>query len=273
MLGQTFENNKSRSSFRPTVYGLKFKNEDDAAVDRTQIEFSMFNNVIKIGIHPLVKSQGDEYARPDRNTGGLIYLTPIKADMFSQIIEKFIAEEEKIPEKDRARLSNPYSGYEIPSKNGTISIVSGKDIGATEPCIVIAKTNENTGLPEATYAYQVKTKYHYAISQHDQKTGEFQEDTESFKYIELKHIMWQLRDFARAQNGAYAHAASDTIQAQFDFVNENLGKIAGSMGVTLASSNASSGSSRSYFDRNRGTTASSEQRPHTEQTIEDILGA
>ena len=125
-LGQTYDNNKNEA-YRPTVYGISMSNTGESAVDKTQLSFSMWKGTIKVQIAPMVKaSSSDDFPKADRDSAASIYLSPSKAYMLSQIMRKCLDDIKAFP----------LDGYSINAGGGLITISSGKDFGAKNPCIV-----------------------------------------------------------------------------------------------------------------------------------------
>lgn len=244
-LGQTYD----KEDFRPSVYGIAFRNDSDKAVDRTMISFSMWASTIKISIVPLVQEATKEFMTPNYEAAGSIWLTPSKAMIFANVISKFLEEMKLNPDK-----KNPYSGWAVFTKHGMIGIFDSKDMGSTAPCIVFKKVNANSGKVESSYAYEIKADGYDVIHSFNENTGTFSRNTEMFQYTELIMIIQQLEDYARASNNAYAFSVADSLAYGLNQLQENIVRIGKNMGIDMImpkGSKTGGGSSKAFFDKNR----------------------
>lgn len=214
----------------PTIYGYSFFNKE-SIVSKTMMQFSMWKTTLKIAIYPLIESDSDE-VKYDRKNGCAIFLIPSKAKMFAELLKGF----KENPKK--------YSGMSIPSGQGLITIVSGdyfnkKDAG---PCIIIRKVNGQTGQVELSYAFETRMKLHSIVTNYDETTGKFDQDTDMFKYLDLDMMITQLDSYYQAMSNSYAFSTIDNMYPYLD-------KIASKLGVDL-NSNLNGGSfNKSYFNR------------------------
>lgn len=252
-LGDSNYKNNQDKMYRPTVYGMAFANTSETAIDQSLLSFSMWKNTIKISIASKLNSNSSkDYVQWDRDNAGCIYLTPVRASMFADILEKFIEEPSK------------YTGYGIASGKALISVSDGSDGGKPGHwCIIIRLVNESTGKCEKVYGYEIKKNYE-AIYGYD-NTGNFKTDTDIFMEKEIRMIIYQLRDYSRAANNAYAFTVLDSFSWVNDHTRSALAKIAGACGVDLGAKGTSSGSSKSYFGNQ-----SSIQNTNKQTVVNDI---
>ena len=266
-LGQTM----TRESYRPSVYGVSFRNESSTAVDRTMISFSMWASTIKVSIYPLVEDTLNQTIAPDFDGGGAIWLTPSKAMIFADVIKKFTNELQLNPEK-----KNPYSGWSVSTKQGLIGIFDKFDMKSTGPCIVLKKVNTN-GKVESSYAYEIKLDYYDIISDFNENTSEFKRNTTEYQYTELIMIANQLNDYSRASNNAYAFAVADSLAYGLNQLHENIVRIGKNMGIDMImpkGSKTGGGTNQSFFDKNHQTAVPTAQDVQKKiGSIDDIINA
>lgn len=261
-LGQTYDNNKNEA-YRPTVYGISMSNTGESAVDKTQLSFSMWKGTIKVQIAPMVKaSSSDDFPKADRDSAASIYLSPSKAYMLSQIMRKCLDDIKAFP----------LDGYSINAGGGLITISSGKDFGAKNPCIVLRSINPDTGKVESMYAYEFKTDYHTVIENYNEEKGSYTENAKMFANIEMQQVIEQLEDYARSSNHAYAFSVCDSMSFQLNSVRSDIGKVAEKLGVTLGGKGGRKGTSRSFFNKGGNGGNASESVAHQTATIDDIVG-
>lgn len=243
-LGDSYRNNTStqrREVFRPTLYGYSFANTDDNAIEKSRITFSMWKTTIKIAIAKSTGVDGNGYTIWDKDNQAAIYLTPIKAKMFAEIIEKFIEDPVK------------YSGYGVDSGKGLITISNGEEAGHPNHwCIIIRTVNKDTGKCERIDGYEIK-KSSYAVFGYSDD-GQYQKDVESFANAEIEMIVSQLKDYAEAANNAIAFSVVDSMSYSHDYTTSLLNKIAGACGVSMNQASQT----KSYFS-NSGTAGQSQK--------------
>lgn len=209
------------ASYSPTIYGTALFNKD-SIVDKTMLAFSMWRSTIKIGIYPLIDSEDDQI-KYDKKNGLAVFLTPIKALTFAQILKDFIAD----PKSNHARG--------VPAGTNLITIEdptrpTGFNKPNANPVIVIRKVNEN-GSMESSYAYEIKNDPNFSVKDFNEKTGAFMHDGENFKTIELNLIAMQLEEYAKAMTNAQSFAVVDTLYPVLD-------KIASKLGVDISQNSA-----------------------------------
>ena len=267
-LGQTM----TRESYRPSLYGVAFRNETSTAVDRTMISFSMWASTIKVSIYPLVEDTLNNAMTPDFDAGGSIWLTPSKAMMFAGVIKKFTDELIQNPDK-----KNSYSGWSVSTKQGLIGIYDKFDMNSTGPCIVLKKVNVN-GKVESSYAYETKIDYYDIISEFNEADSSFKRNTTEYQFIELMMIANQLNDYSRASNNAYAFAVADSLAYNLNQLHENIVRIGKNMGIDMImpkGSKTGGGVSQSFFDKNHQSTSvpSAQDVQKKIGSIDDIINA
>lgn len=221
----------------PTINGFAMFNSE-SIVDKTMLAFSMWKTTIKLGIYPVIESENDEI-RYDKKSGIAIYLTPIKAWNFAQLIRAF----KRDPEK--------YHGKGIPSGQQLITIedpAKGFNKPGAGPCIVIRKINPETGSMESSYAYETRKEQGTVIDSYNEKNATFTQSIE-FPQIELDLIIMQLENYTKAMTNTYAFTVVDA-------VSQPLEKIASKLGVNLDSGYTNNNyKNNSYFNSNTPPTS------------------
>lgn len=236
------------TQYSPTVQGIACFN-GNSVVDKTMISFSMWKTTIKISIYPLIESSsdGNSYANDqpkyDRKNALSIYLTPNKAHMFAELLKKF--------KQDPASVY----GKGVPSGQNMISIEdptnpNGMNKPAGNPCIVIRKINNESGMVESTYAYELSDELSIVIEDYNPNTGAFTKNLDLFKNHEVDMIILQLEQYAMAMTNAQAFAVNEVIYPHME-------KLASKLGVDLSNNSYSSYRNTSYFSNNMGSTDAS----------------
>lgn len=186
-----FGDNNEKKYYEPTVYsGYAMSNTD--GIDPSALNFQFVNGLMKIQMAPMLPNAkpGDRQLW-DKDNAACIWITHTKARMLAEEI-KFV-------------LQNPdVNNSGVPSgAEGLCSFSNGKELGATAPCLIIRKLNSETGDVTATYAYQFKTDYHYAIRNFDQASKDF----EQFYYnnLEIDQFITLLETYYTSMSGALAY--------------------------------------------------------------------
>lgn len=244
------------ASYSPTIYGSALFNKD-SIVDKTMLAFSMWRSTIKIGIYPLIDSEDDQI-KYDKKNGLAVFLTPIKALTFAQILKDFIAD----PKANHARG--------VPAGTNLITIEDPTRANSfnkpnANPVIVIRKVNEN-GSMESSYAYEIKSDPNFSVKDFNEKTGSFVHDGENFKTIELSFIALQLEEYAKAMTNSQAFAVVDTLYPVLD-------KIASKLGVDISqnSSYNTPYKNMSYFSSGGQPTPPSGVSNYTGNSLEKMV--
>ena len=252
MLGETYNQNESKKQqYSPTVYSpYRMSNVEDS-IDRSCINFTYWNNTLKISIAPKKPSNNDEVSF-DYENAIAIYLNHTKARILHDEICKF----QEDPEK--------YNSSGIPSGQGLITISNGKEFGIACPCIVIRKVDES-GMPTSSYAYQIKNNYYYSIRNYDEKKGTFDKVTSDYANIELEQIKTLLMEYYKAMTGAIAYSVLDQNKYDTSRMSTKIDQIASKLGVQFGGA----GGGGNY----KSSTSAFNSRPatnYTSSTLDDI---
>lgn len=249
-------NGERREMYRPTVYGIALNNTTEQAIDKSSLSFSMWKSTIKISIaYPLANQGTAEYTQWDRDNAGVIYLTPTKASMFAEILERFIENPEK------------YTGYGVAAGKSLITISDGSEGNkAGHWCIIIRQVNTETGKCEKIYGYEIKKDYS-VIYGYD-NSGNYKKDSSLFENKELMMVIDQLKDYARNANNAIAFSVIDNMSWNNEHLMSTLTKIAEGVGVNLPARNGGfGGTTKSYF---AGNSYQQKQQQSTASSMKDI---
>ena len=239
-LGSTYNNNQGftkNNTPELTVYSNYRMNNAESKIDATCLTFRFWKSNLCIGIFPRKNTGNDEIAF-DMDNGITIYLSHTKARILKHEFELF--------------LSDPvtYNSVGVPSGQAAISISNGSEYGKNNPVVTIRKVSE-TGEVVASFAYEFKTNFHYAIRNYDGKN--FDSAYEEYKNIEIEQFITVLDEYVKASTNAVAFSVMDQRKYSFARLDNKIEAIAASLGVDISkSSNNSRGryNSSSYFNNN-----------------------
>lgn len=222
-------NNYQQDRPTPSVRGLVNFTNATSTLDKTKLICTMWSSTIKLEIFPIIESNGDEI-KYDRKNGIAIFLIPLKAHLLAQLL--------------RDHLQNPEqtNNYGISTKSDTlVTIENGKSFGRDDVGSVLCIRHIENGVVKHSYAYEFNTNYHVAIVGYDEKTGNFEKDTERFKNAEIEALIDQLEQFYIASTNAQAFATYTTMYPALD-------KMALQMGLDLTRYDRPQQSQNSYFN-------------------------
>lgn len=204
-----------QDQFSPTVYGGFTLYNPTSKVDKTALSFSMWKSVIRISIIPVIETESiNDIPRYDFKNSISIFLTPIKAHLFAQILEKFKVEPDR------------YNNYGITTPQSIISIsrVTGSDNkGISNPVVSIRKVNEE-GNVEMSYSYECNNdSFTSIVGFNVNKPKDFKQDTEIFRTAEIDAIIMQLETYYQAMTNATAFSVLNTMYPYLDRLSTKLG--------------------------------------------------
>ena len=239
-LGSTYNNNQGMNKSgvpELTVYSNYRMNNAESKIDATCMTFRFWKSNLCIGIFPRKNTGNDEIAF-DMDNGITIYLSHTKARILKHELELF--------------LSDPvtYNSVGVPSGQAAISISNGAEYGKDNPVVTIRKVSE-TGEVIASFAYEFKTNFHYAIRNYDGKN--FDSAYDDYKNIEIEQFITVLDEYVKASTNAVAFTVMDQRKYSFARMDNKIEAIAASLGVDLAKSSSGSRgryNSSSYFNNN-----------------------
>lgn len=236
-------NNGERKYREPIVYS-PYGVSNTEGVDPSALSYQFYNGMLKISIAPL--KMGAKVGENSKNIWDTdnaisVWLTHVKAKMFAEEIKYVMAN------MDTVNNSGVNTGAD-----GLISFSTGKELGATSPCLIIRKVNQETGEVTTAYAYQFRNKYYGTIRNFDPH------DPGNFEHInhpnlEIENLINILEDFSRSINGAYAYSYMNASKYDSQRLNNKIELIMDKLGIERQNGDYSkSGSNRSFFNNNNG---------------------
>ena len=245
-LGSTYNNNQGVNKATAndiTIYSGYRMNNAESKVDATCLTFRFWKSNLCIGIFPKKNTGNDEIAF-DMDNGITIYLSHTKARILKHELELFL--------KDPVN----YNAVGVPSGQAAITISNGSEYGKNNPIITIRKVTD-TGEVVASFAYEFKTNYHYAIRNYDGK--HFDNAYDDYKNIEIEQFITVLDEYVKASTNAYAFSIMDQRKYSFARLESKIEAIASSLGVDIAKSSTSNGryGNSSYFNNGSNSSNSS----------------
>lgn len=222
----------STQKFSPTLNSGYNLYNPTSKIDKTSLSFSMWETTLKISIIPVIDSASNDYPKYDYKSASSIFLSPIKAHLFAQVLSKF--------------KENPdeYNNVGISSPQAIITVEKPDRFGYPKggPVITIRKLREDGAL-ESSYSYECNYESFSAITGFNvDDPKNFQKNIEMFKDAELDAIINQLESYYKAATNA---GAFTTLKAIYPYMD----KIACKLGVDLSSSNYRDSKSPGFFSK------------------------
>lgn len=151
-------------------------------------------------------------------------------------------------------------------KDGLIRFCDGKELGVNNYCLIINKVNSETGEVTSSYAYEFKSKYHYAIENFDPNNSSHKKAY--YDDIEVKQLLDLLRTYYEAMTGAQAYSALDAFRFINNSTSTKIDLIMSKLGVEYKSGMTSRTSNRSYFDTTEPNPSDRSMRSATMDELE-----
>lgn len=228
--------NQYDNIYSPTVYSGFTLYNPTSKIDKTSMSFSMWKSTLKISIVPVIETEStNDTPKYDYKNSISIYLTPIKAHLFAEILSEF----KKDPKK--------YTNYGISTPQSIITVDVPKTFGKDYPGTVISirRVGENGNI-EASYSYECSSDNFSAVVGFNAKNPkEFTQDTEIFKNEEIDAIIQQLNSYYEAMTNANAFATLNVLYPYLD-------KIAAKAGIDLSSTNKRPVNNTGFFNNQNG---------------------
>lgn len=264
-LGDSYnKKNNGKERYQPTVYcPIQLKNPD-ASCDPSELSFSYWKNLLKVGISPKKQEENVAYATYDHDNQGCIYLNHDKARILYSEITEFLAD----PSAFNSRGVSTGS-------NGLITISNGKEFGVETPVLVIRKVDGESGTVTSSYMYQFKTDTYKAIRNFDETNMKY--DTGSYEYIEIYTFLDILKSFYESMSYAVAYSVLNANQYNDSRMNTKLDLLMDKAGIERQSKGSSPArnNGRSFFNNmaKEGSTAAATEvsKTKSEQTTIDEL--
>lgn len=245
-----YDNNK-KEQYIP-VYYSEYGTGNSEGVDPSSLSYTFYNRMLKISISPLKVNNGDKIAYDHENATS-VYLTHTKARMFHDEILKVLN-------------GTTNNGGVSSGKDGLIRFCDGKELGVNNYCLIINKVNSETGEVTSSYAYEFKSKYHYAIENFDPNNSSHKKAY--YDDIEVKQLLDLLRTYYEAMTGAQAYSTLDAFRFINNSTSTKIDLIMSKLGVEYKSGMTSRTSSRSYFDTTEPSPSDRSMRSATMDELE-----
>ena len=222
-LGNGGNQNKTNSLYEPSYYSrLRFTNYDD----KLALGFTFWKGALKISI-----SESGSANEGRNNELAYIHLSPIKARIFAESVQKIIEDPET------------FDIYGIDTGSGDTSgfIAIGRDMG--KPYLFIARVN-NKGGYESSQRFNFNFDKNHILKVNDLNKLSYQKEYDNS--VELEMFRDALMDYSRSASGAIAASVHDIGRYEAAKINNIIRKVGESMGVSGKSN--SSGSGNSFFN-------------------------
>lgn len=246
-----YDNNK-KDQYMP-VYYSQYNTGNPEGVDPSSLSYSFYNRMLKLSISPLKMNNGDKVSY-DHENAAVVWLTHTKARILHAEILKVL----------KGEISN---GGVPTGTEGLVRFIDGKELGVNNYCLVINKVNES-GEVTASYAYEFKQKYHYAVENYDPKDSSHKKSF--INDLEIQQLLDVLESYYIAMTGAVAYSVMDANRFTTNTQNTKIDLIMSKMGIDYKPGTTSRSSS-SYFDSNKGSSSSeSDGRGMRDATMDDL---
>ena len=244
-----YDNNK-KEQYMP-VYYSEYGTGNAEGVDPSALSYSFYNRMLKISISPLKMNNGDKIAY-DHENAAIVWLTHTKARMlYDQILRV---------------LNGDIANGGVPTgKEGLIRFCDGKELGVNNYCLIINKVNE-AGEVISSYAYEFKSKHHYAVQNYDPKDSSHKKAY--YDQLEVQMLLDLLKTYYEAMTGAQAYATMDALRFVNNSVTTKIDLVMSKLGVEYKSGMTSRSASRSFFDTTEPSTSDRSMRSASMDELE-----
>jgi hypothetical protein len=238
-LGNNYDNNK-KDQYMPVYYSA-YNTGNPEGIDPSALSYSFYNRMLKISISPVKMNSGDKVSYDHENAAS-VWLTHTKARLFYEEIKKV--------------LNGEIANGGVPTgTEGLIRFCDGKELGVNNYCLIINKVNE-AGEVTSSYAYEFKTKHHYAVENYDPKDSSHKKVY--FNNLEIQQLLDMLEQYYIAMTGAMAYSVMDANRFMTNTNNTKIDLIMSKMGIDFKPGTTSR-SSGSFFDNNNGASSESDR--------------
>lgn len=240
-LGSTYNNNQNANRNNGpdvSVYSNYRMNNAESQIDATCLTSRFWKGNLCLSIYPR-KNTGNDEVSFDMDNGITIYLSHTKARILKNELELFL--------KDPIT----YTGNGVPSGSAAVTISNGVEYGKNTPVLTIRKVNEG-GTVVASFAYEFKSNYYYAIRNYDGKN--FDSAYDEYRNLEIEQLITLLDEYVKASTNAVAFTVMDQRKYSVARMEGKLDAIAQSMGVELPKGGNTQKryNNNSYFNNNSG---------------------
>lgn len=255
-LGSTYNNNQTSNRQDVTVYSNYRMNNAESKIDATCMTFRFWRTNLCLGIFPR-KNTGNDEVTFDMDNGITIYLSHTKARMFMNELKHF--------------LEDPvaYNAVGVTSGAAAITISNGSEYGKNNPVITIRKVDEN-GNVIASFAYEIKTDYYFAIRNYDGTN--YDEEKDEYKYIEIEQLITVLDEYVKASTNATAFSVANQQVYPLNRIDNKVEAIAQSLGVELRSGNGNQHkyNNSTFFNKNSQSKSEGSNVSYGLATLDDL---
>lgn len=206
----------NQDPWSPSVYGFSLFNSN-SKIDKTCITFTMWKTTLKVSIIPAIESGADEAPRYDFKNSVSIWLTPLKAHRFAEILKGFKED------------PNQYDNFGVATPQSIITVDKSETFGQPKrgPVISIRKVNEE-GQVEASYSYECNIDGITSIvGFKNSNPKDFKQDTKHFQSTEVDAVIAQLENYYNAMTNCTAFSVLHQMYPYLD-------RIAAKIGVDLS---------------------------------------
>jgi len=242
-----YDNNRGNDQYIPAYYSA-YNTGNQEGIDPSSLNYSFYNRMLKLSISPLKMNSGDKVAY-DHENAAIVWLTHTKARMLHNQILRVL----------NGELTN---GGVNTGKEGLIRFSDGKELGINNYCLIINKINEN-GECVSSYAYEFKTKYHYAVDNFDPKDASHKKHYDN--QIEIDQLLTLLQSYYESMSGALAYSVMDGMRFTTNAQNTKMDLIMSKLGIDFKPGTSSR---RSFFDNENDSSQSN--RNMRSATMEDL---
>lgn len=218
-----------------TVYS-HFSSGNPDGIDPSKYAISFWGGLMKLSISPKIASS-DGSIKYDYENNIELYLSHTRAMV--------LADELKDMVKNGLKCVGVLTGMK---NDGLILVTDGKEIGASGPCLILMKLNENFQ-PISSFAYEFRKQFHFGVRDYNSSDGSF--DRVYYDNLEIDQLIIALEEYYKAMVGAQAYAAS-SMAFKFDIArfNKNIGLVMDKLGVVQDNGSRRQPPNRSIYGNN-----------------------
>lgn len=234
--------NTKKKYYEPDVTSI-FGVSNTDGIDPSALSYRFTLGMLVVSISPMLPSAKPDDTRIwDHDNKVSIWLTHYKAKMLLDEIEYVQTHPDTVN-----------NGGVDTRSGGLISFSTGKELGASGPCLIIRKIDQDTGEAVSTYAYQFKTDYYRSVRNYN-PSAPSENELVNYPNLEVEEFKDLLRTYSSSIGGAQAYA--DMYYQRFDTnkMNTKVRLIMDKLGIEGPEySKKSSGGNRSFFSNNAGS--------------------
>lgn len=215
--------------YNPTIYSKITFNNRDSDMDKTRLEFSYWNGMLKIAIVPYIP--GSEEI--DRKAGIALHLSAPKAYQLLKEIEAF--------EQDQKTGVNTNFFYGVNTPKGLIGIGTGEQLGNPNAVLFTIRRIDENGETISSYAYQIKQDgYYYGVRNFDPSLKTFERSF--YDNLEIELIKKHLSNYVDSMTMAKGYANLEASKATNDQTYKSLNAIKTKLGIKVETKQYGAGS-------------------------------